>query len=261
MKMLKSLSYDRTVVAAVDDALSHYARDEFASPTRSTVPLLAWLKHEPAMVNSLLQDLGMPAECNLHLEYRVKPPTGRGNASHSDLMVISGDSSLAIEAKWTEPRYDTVGKWLETGANPDNRRDVLAGWLGLLQHHASQPLHRADFTDAVYQMVHRAASACAAGGKPALAYLLFKPSPDPRTADLRTIRDDLTHLWSVLGRPSTFPFYLVELPLSRTTLFDALASLPKGNQITAQQVRAALFGSDRLFSFEKHRVTSVGEKA
>ena len=66
--------YDRTAITTIDDALSYYAADEFASPTRSTVPLLLWLKHERSMAESLLHDLGMPADCNLHLEYKVKPP-------------------------------------------------------------------------------------------------------------------------------------------------------------------------------------------
>ena len=62
MKMFKSLFYDRTALAAVDNAMAHYSRDEFASPTRSTVPLLSLLKHEQPMVSSLLRDMGMPAD-------------------------------------------------------------------------------------------------------------------------------------------------------------------------------------------------------
>jgi len=87
-------------------------------------------------------------------------------------------------------------------------------------------------------MVHRAASACEAGGDPQLAYLVFKPSPDTRTADMQTIHDDLTHLWSLLGDPKRFPFYLVEVHLSPTAAFDAIALLPK--EATDEAVRGAL---------------------
>jgi len=75
-----------------------YGGREFQSPTRSTVPLLSWLKHEQPMVSSLLRDIGMPAGCNLHLEYKVQPPKGIGKASHTDLMALSGEFALAVEA-------------------------------------------------------------------------------------------------------------------------------------------------------------------
>ncbi len=244
----------------MDDALLYYAADEFESPCRSTVPLLSWLKHEQPAVSSLLRDMGMPTGYNLHLEYKVKPPKGSGQASHTDLMVISGESALSIEAKWTEPQYDTVDKWLTKGPDPRNRREVLAGWLSLLQEHAMRELRIEDFSGAVYQMVHRAASACATGKMPRLAYLIFKPSPDPKTAPVPKLRDDLTHLWNLLGNPKGFPFYVVEVPLSPTDAFAAIKSLPKGHKETASQVKAALLGSDRLFNFEKYHLTEIGVK-
>lgn len=175
---------------------------------------------------------------------------------HTDIMVISGESSLAVEAKWTEPRYDTVGEWLEKGSNKLNHREVLTGWLSLLQQQAQRTLNVGDFSDAVYQMVHRAASACAAGGNPQLAYLVFKPSPDPRTADMQTIHDDLTHLWNLLGNPKRFPFYLVEVQLSPTAAFDAIASLPKGNEATNEAVRDALC-NEPLFDFSEYELRTV----
>jgi hypothetical protein len=252
--------YDKRAMSNMDEAIQMYGKKEFASPYRSTVASVSWLKHETAMLDSLLKELEMSEVCDLHLEYTVEPQQGEGVASHTDLMVISGESSLAIEAKWTEPRYETVGEWLKKGANPLNRREVLIGWLGLLRKHAMHELRVEDFSGAVYQMVHRAASACATGKMPRLAYLVFKPSPDKKTAAIQMIRNDLTHLWSLLGNPEGFPFYLVEVPLSPTPAFVAIRSLPKGDKATAQQVKATLFGSDRLFKFEKYRVTRVGAK-
>lgn len=248
--------YNKEVISDIDKAIPMYGKLEFSSPTRSTVPLLSWLKHEQPMLSSLLQNLGMSADCNLHLEYKVKPPKGSGKASHTDLMVISGESSLAVEAKWTEPRYETVGEWLKKGANPLNRRDVLTGWLSLLQKHSERTLHVKDFACAVYQMVHRAASACAVGSNPQLAYLLFKPLLDPKTADIQTIRDDLAHLWGLLGSPKGFPFYLVEVQLSPTAAFDAIASLPKGNEVTDGDVRGALC-NEPLFVFSKYELRTI----
>ena len=250
--------YDETAMRDIDRAMPMYAKKNFKSPHRSTVPLLSWLKHEQPMLGSLLRDIGMPANCTLHLEYEVMPPIGKGSASHTDLMAISGKSSLAVEAKWSEPRYETVGEWLRKGSNPSNLRDVLTGWLGLLQEHAVRELHLADFSDAVYQMVHRAASACMVGSDPRMAYIVFEPSPDPDPMRIPDLRDDLTHLWSLLGDPKGFPFYLVEVRLSPTAAFNEIASMPKGHIATARSVIAALSGTSRLFSFEKYHVTKIG---
>lgn len=254
-----NLFYDEKAISGIDKAIPMYAKNAFKSPYRSTVPLLSCLKHEQPMLGSLLRDIGIPAKCTLHLEYEVMPPIGKGMASHTDVMAISGKSSLAVEGKWTEPRYDTVGKWLGNGPNPSNRRDVLTGWLGLLQEHAPRELRLADFSDAVYQMVHRAASACAVGSEPRMAYVVFDPSPDPDPMRIPELRGDLAHLWSLLGDPKGFPFYLVEVRLSPMAPFDGIASMPKGHIATARSVMAALSGAKRLFSFEKYVVTKVGD--
>jgi hypothetical protein len=251
-----NVHYDKEIINDIGEAVTMYGGKEFQSPTRSTVPLLSLLKHEQPMVNSLLREMGVLADCNLHLEYTVAPQQGVGVASHTDVMVISGESSLAVEAKWTEPRYDPVREWLEKGPNPLNRRDVLTGWLELLQKHSQRPLNIGDFSDIVYQMVHRAASACKAGGNPQLAYLVFKPSADPRTADMQTIYNDLTHLWNLLGNPKKFSFYLVEVHLSPTAAFDAIASLPKGNEATNEAVRDALC-NEPLFNFSEYELRTV----
>jgi len=254
-----NLYYGNSPCASVAAAVPIFGRKEFQSPVRSTVPLLSWLTHEQASVAALLRDLGMPQDSDLHLEYRVSPPKGKGKASHTDLMAMSGDSSLAIEAKWTEQQYDTVGKWLQRGPSPQNRLDVLAGWLELLQSHARRPLHTGDFHGAVYQTVHRAASACASGHKPRMAYVLFEPSPDKYTAGIQTLRQDLEHLWGLLGKPSRFPMFVVGIPLCQTELFKALAPLPKGDHETARRVGATLVEGQQLFTFGDYHVTGIGE--
>ncbi|RJP44886.1 MAG: hypothetical protein C4548_05460 [Desulfobacteraceae bacterium] len=250
------LHYDRHPVASIDNMLSYYGAKEFKSPTRSTVPLLSWLKHEPSSVCSLLNELGMPADYTLHLEYTVNPPKGKGQASHTDLMVLAGAGSLAIEAKWTEPRYETVSDWLNKGASPDNRLNVLTGWLHLLQTHSGNSFAPADFSGAVYQMVHRAAAACASGKSPRLAYLMFDPSPDPNTAEKQTILDDLNHLWNLLGSPRSFPFHLVNIDLASTAVFDQISVLLKNSDKTSQAVQRALL-EERLFNFMGYVVTNI----
>ena len=253
-----NLYYNQDPIATLDAALPQYPADELASPTRSTVALLSWLKHEPLGLQSLLRDVVIPVDCSQNLEYQVKPLSGRGKASHTDVMLIARPSALAIEAKWTEPRYEPVGQWVLKGIDCQNRKLVLSGWLGLLQKHASRRLRVEDFSDAVYQMVHRAASACAAGDQARLAYLVFEPSPRPGAAGADTIRADLEHLRELLGHANTLPMYLVEVPLSPTPAFAALASLPKATDETAQRVRDALVGTAPLFDFDPYRLTRIG---
>ena len=176
----------------------------------------------PALLDDIVRSLAFPDDYDLFLEYTVRPPQGRGKASHTDVMLRSGPRSLAIEAKWTEPMYETVKKWLKAGKDPANRTAVLGGWHGLLCRHATREFQLAALDDSIYQMVHRAASAVAAGQSPCLAYFLFKPSEDDRAATTDQILGKLTQLWETLGSPATFPFHLVEVkicPRRRTRRF------------------------------------------
>jgi hypothetical protein len=83
---------------------------------------------------------------------------------------------LAVEAKWTEPPYETVQDWLKkdkSKSDPSNREEVLSGWLGLL----TPDVIASSFFNCEYQMIHRAASARAAAAntakRPSLAYFKF----------------------------------------------------------------------------------------
>src|SRR5205807_9254030 len=131
--------FDRQPLASLDDAVELYGPDEFASPTRSTVPLLSFLERGDGAWRSLLGQIGA-ANCDTeaHLEFTVKPKQGRGKASHTDVMLIYEGRAVAIEAKWTEPRYDEISAWLNRGSDAQNRRDVMNGWLSLLQLHAAK---------------------------------------------------------------------------------------------------------------------------
>jgi hypothetical protein len=252
-----SLFFNRDLIPAVDDAVAKYKVSEFKSPTRSTVPLLSWLKHDMQMVNSVLAALEMPGGYDLHLEYKIKNQKGKGPASQTDLMVLQSSNSLAIEVKWTEPRYDTVDVWLKKGENSQNRKDVLTGWLKALETYAHRPLCPADFANSVCQMVHRAASACVAGSNPKMAYLIFEPSLKPQSERIQKIRSDLTHLRSLLGNPVRFPFYLVEIALSPTLTYKPILSMPKNSSLTAKSVSDAILEGKRIFDFSGFHVTSI----
>jgi hypothetical protein len=185
-------------------------------------------------------------------------------------MVRSKLRCVAIEAKWTEPSYDTVSEWIERGQREqdqsqqsqhsqqsqqqDNREEVMAGWLELLAPHAARDLDRNDFANCVYQMVHRAASACHGTKHPQLAYCVFH-QPTNRPDDAYLI--GLQSLHAVLGTPCDFPFYFGEIQINPTEAFRSIEDLPKGSLATAHLVRSA-FQDSELFKFLNYRIHKIG---
>src|SRR5579864_2574185 len=124
--------FDRQAVADFPSLVDRYSPRELASPFRSTVPLLSMAKPGSSDLARFLVDLGHDERSTLHFEYKVAPRGGKGRESQTDLIVCSEKSMLAIEAKWTEPRYATVDEWQADGMDPKNRWSVATGWLELL---------------------------------------------------------------------------------------------------------------------------------
>jgi Domain of unknown function (DUF6946) len=245
-------------VQSISDAIPLYGDKEFESPTRSTIPMLSLLIHSPDTFHKITNQLGLNSDHDMFLEYPVRPPEGQGSPSQTDLMLKSNSGALAIEAKWTEPMYKTVESWLKS-VNESNGKDVLNGWLSLLQKRVKKKLVPADFNDAIYQMVHRAASAAACGSDSRLAYFLFKPSPDRQAATFDDIKEKLCVLWDKLGKPETFPFYVVEIEMASLDAYESIRHLAKGQETTSALVTAALKGESPLFAFESFRVERIGE--
>ena len=202
-----------------DALLDCYLGTEFDSPTRSTIPLLQyWRTPEPrlAKLRAALH-LPLPDPVLLDFEHKVYPRRGRGRASHTDVMLTSPSLAVAIEAKWTEPRYEVVETWL--GDSP-NRRDVLQAWFDLLERCGAGPLRPGHVLELPYQMIHRAASACSAesASNPWLLYFVFDPHPSTRSeylTDLRGLRD-------ALGSRSSLGIMLVECAIEKTPVHARL---------------------------------------
>ena len=195
-------------VAGHDAVFDRYPVQEFDSPTRSTIPLLEYWRSPDERLRELTAALGLPlpTRVELNFEHTVYPPRGRGKASCTDLMVISAELVIAIEAKWTERRYETVEDWLR---DSENRTEVLRGWCELLEQRGANPIRKGDLYGLPYQMIHRAASACHPQGVATsrwLIYMLFETTTKERDEyllDLRRLRD-------VLGAESTLGIALAE---------------------------------------------------
>lgn len=259
------LYFDRQAIKDFADLVSRYAKREFQSPLRSTVPLLSMVRDGWPRIEEVLTACHLPTDSNLHFEYRVDSLLGVGIPSHTDVMVRSGDDQLALECKWTEPRYETVGKWMlkppdpdKDGkpTDPDNRRKRLMGWLKLLQSHAACDLHVEAFSDAVYQMVHRAASACAKTKRPQLAYVIFNPLPDGKRVHRDQYEADLKNLHQTIGNPRDFPFHLIEVEIAPTKAFQDIKKLPKASSQTSATVQESL-RKGGLFKFVKVDIRAI----
>jgi hypothetical protein len=113
-----------------------------------------------------------------------------------------------------------------------------------------------NFSDAVYQLVHRAASACARCDRPKLAYLRFTPCPDGVPQGHEDYHADLAHLHALLGRPSRFSFYSIEVPLTPTPAFQSLRRESKASVRMARGVCESLL-EERLFQFGRPMIRTV----
>src|SRR3954465_8604661 len=98
--------------SAVDFSTVGYQFPEsaFDKPTSSTVPLLAyWRNRSPERFAELLE-LPSLTDTRCCFEYPVASGGG-GKPSFTDLMVLSAETAIGIEGKWTEGMYDVVGAW------------------------------------------------------------------------------------------------------------------------------------------------------
>ena len=243
--------FDREKIG-FDKVYDRYRKNEFDSPTRSTIPLLDLIKKGKETLQEIEHQLGVEGEPSYHLEYRVCSPNGKNSISQTDLWIETESQILGIEAKWTEPRDVTVESWMKKGKNPDNKQTVLQGWIDILSRFSNHPLDIDGMKNQVYQMVHRAASACSCTANPILAYVQFVEGFQ-RKGDFHIDRD-LSSLWSVLGKPEEFPFYYVEVLIERNPAFKQIEHLEKRSVETGKKVKEALSGNEPLFTYKDKRI-------
>ena len=108
------------LVADFSSLVASYTSKELASPKRSTVPLLSyWGNPEGSRLRDLCANLGCNPSGSLefHFEFPVPVQHGVGKPSFTDLMILSPTFAIAIEAKYTEPAYQTVMEWLGAPLN------------------------------------------------------------------------------------------------------------------------------------------------
>jgi hypothetical protein len=68
-------------VSDVASLLGRFGKDAFASPYRSTVPLVALVKDDWAVFEAIATSCGAGEHLSVHFEYRVEVPGVLGNPS------------------------------------------------------------------------------------------------------------------------------------------------------------------------------------
>lgn len=177
-----------------------YDAREFESPARSTVPSIAYWSIPETRIAELAAALQMPApaECVMEFEHKTAPPKGQGKESHTDLMISWDNVCVGVEAKYTEPHYETVADWIDQGNNTSNRRAVLAGWCDLIKQRTGCDIQPSAIPDLTYQMLHRLASVCARPeSRVFILYQVFNPGNDNKNYYRTEMRKLMTAIGSV----------------------------------------------------------------
>lgn len=215
------------------------------SPRRSVVPLVDFCRTPETARSAIGAAVGLDLANTTEFIFESAVPVqqGVGKSSYSDLLMFSPEAAVTIEAKYTEPAYESVHTWLRTPEGK-NRADVLTGWLGLINRVVGSTVEHRSVATLPYQLIHRVASACfPARSKRVMAYLVFGPSPSKHYAEA------VASLNELLGAPPTLSMRVLSLPAHKLPAFDALESeWNSGQRDLTQRVRSALEDGP-LFSF------------
>lgn len=245
-------AYGDKEVPGYEEILSCYPEKEFDSPFRSTVPHLMFWRSAETRFHDLCRFIGeQPFEsARASFEFQVKPPRGRGKPSHTDLMLTWDEHCAAVEAKYTEPKYETVAKWLEQGQR-ENRLTVLRGWCDLVARNTGSDLTLESVSQIAYQVLHRAASACSLTARVRyLIYEVFEPKMvNYYSAQIRKLLN--------LLKPSSIYGFILNVPINPSAEYETLRTRwGKGNHQLHREVLMGLrLGT--LLSFGKPEVIEI----
>jgi hypothetical protein len=169
------LCYGQPHFADFEELLWAMPDKEFKNLTRSTIPLLSYWADASAALETLCRKLEISVgNGTLCFEFAVKS-LGRNKPSFTDIMYISQPVAIAIEAKSTEPQYDTVREWLKRGTDIPTRRKVARHWLAIIEKRTGRHVDDDIVAPLIYQMIHRLASLCSiAAARHVLVFQVFE---------------------------------------------------------------------------------------
>lgn len=124
--------------------------EHFSKLTCSVLPTVDYWKN----MNNQISTNIIAEDYNICFEYPVKS-IKKAKASYTDVMLISKNTSIAVESKWTED----VGFYCKD--QKSERRDLVQRhWINMISSYIGKELKLQQFEDIEYQLLHRVASAC-----------------------------------------------------------------------------------------------------
>lgn len=248
-KKIQAADFTSLLALIPDDAL--------ASPKRSVVPLIDFCRSPDKMLRDLSAVTGIPldAATDLLFEYAVPVQQGRGKPSCTDLVVLTSETAMAIEAKYTEPEYESVNSWLRKPCEP-NRLDVLNGWLTLINSATAREVKVNDVLELPYQLIHRSASAChLQRPSRAVVYLIFGETVAEHYIN------HAKRLDAVLNASNALPIFVLSCPVSALPQYHNVVQLwNAGQRKLSENVRQVL-ADGPAFTFGELRVSYVSPSA
>lgn len=247
-----TLKYKNKKVSNYQELIKSYSNAEFDSPYRSTIPLLHYWKDTETQLVELTDILNTetPHDATLDFEHCVYSLKGNGRPSQTDLMISFNDCAIAIEAKYTEPEYETVDNWLD---DSENKHLVLQGWIDLINKTIpSEEIEVKDVLRLPYQLVHRCASACAAEkSKTFLIYQCF----DLNQSKFEYYQSQLNALKQLTA--DAVAIFLINIPLIKQPQLKILQSRWDSNERKMHLDILEMIHNANFVNFgtiEKHRI-------
>lgn len=245
---------NRDAINSFEELVASYSASEFDSPRRSTVLLLDYWRSYDNAAKRLEEFIctDFTHQIRLNFEYSVPVQAGDGKASSTDLMMVDSSLAIGLEAKFTEPPYPIVSSWMKKGSDKQNRKEVLGGWLSLIQSVTNVSLTFDDVCSLPYQLIHRTASVCSIPATSRyIVYQIFEPNKEDYYSEcLQTFAS----LLEGIEGGSPLSFVLMISPFEPFEHYQKLLDLwDEGERKMSPQVTAALTSS-RLARFLKPRI-------
>lgn len=124
--------------------------EHFSKLTCSIIPTIDYWKN---LNNKILSEL-IEEDCEICFEYPVKS-IENAPSSYTDVMLISHDTAIAVESKWTE-KIDFLCK----NHSAERKVEVQTHWINIIGNYIQKEFKLEQFQEIEYQLLHRVASAC-----------------------------------------------------------------------------------------------------
>lgn len=217
--------------------------EHFSKLTCSIIPTIDYWKDEN---NKILTDL-INKDCDICFEYPVSS-ISKATSSYTDIMLISGDTAIAVESKWNEP----TGCLCEN-QNSKRKDEVQRHWIGIISKFLNKSLFLEDFSKIEYQLLHRTASACSLDKKYCkIVYQIFY---------VNTLKDsfvnEIKKIQALLA-DQRIEFYVdavkIEFTVIYETLLKEISKLDKTDRIN--KIKSTI-KENELFKFSEENLYKI----